>query len=88
MSRKRKTARACLSVLGTKKGIDSTRLRSETTFCNLYPPTKHKATHVFSIIAKGRALHITSYSDEDGRWKANEIWQRRRIGQNNALKRR
>jgi hypothetical protein len=47
-------------------------------FTTLFPPTKHKAIHVFSVTGRGRASHSVSYSDEDGDHTVNEVWKKRR----------
>jgi hypothetical protein len=43
-------------------------------FVSLFPPTRHKASHEFKLIGKGRARHETSYSDEDGEHIVEEVW--------------
>jgi len=47
-------------------------------FVTLFPPTKHKASHIFSLIRKGIAAHQVSYSDEDGNHTIDEIWKKAR----------
>ena len=46
-------------------------------FVSLYPPTKHKALHVFRLTAKGRASHTTTYTDDEGTWTSKEPWKKR-----------
>lgn len=63
---------------GTKLRIsgvswDSRQLR----FKSLYPPTKHKASHVFRLTAKVRAIHTITYSDDEGTWGGQEQWRKR-----------
>jgi hypothetical protein len=50
---------------------------SQLRFNSLYPPTKHKASHVFRLSAKGRAIHETTYNDEEGTWGGKEQWRKR-----------
>lgn len=64
---------------------DGTKLRisgvswdgRQLRFKSLYPPTKHKASHVFQLTAKGRAIHTTTYTDDEGTWGGKEQWRKR-----------
>lgn len=66
---------------------DGTKLRTsgvswdgrELRFKSLYPPTKHKASHVFRLTAKGRAIHTTTYTDAEGTWGGKEQWRKRTL---------
>jgi hypothetical protein len=63
---------------GVKLRIQGTRWDGKKLyFTTLFPPTKHKASHVFSLIGRGRASHSVSYSDEDGHHTVNEVWKKR-----------
>jgi hypothetical protein len=46
-------------------------------FKSLYPPTKHKASHVFRLTAKHRAMHTTTYTDDEETWGGKEQWRKR-----------
>jgi hypothetical protein len=46
-------------------------------FVSLYPPTKHKALHLFRLTARGRAEHTTTYTDDEGTWTCKERWNKR-----------
>ena len=46
-------------------------------FQSLYPPTNHKASHVFQLTAKDRAIHTTTYTDDEGTWGSKEQWRKR-----------
>ena len=46
-------------------------------FKSLYPPTNHKAFHVFRMTAKDRAIHTTTYTDDEGTWGGREQWRKR-----------
>jgi hypothetical protein len=46
-------------------------------FKSLYPPTKHKASHAFRLSAKDRAIHTTTYTDDEGTWGGKEQWRKR-----------
>jgi hypothetical protein len=50
---------------------------SQLQFNSLYPPTKHKASHVFRLSAKDRAIHTTTYTDDEGTWGGKERWRKR-----------
>lgn len=64
---------------------DGTKLRisgvswdgRQLRFKSLYPPTNHKASHVFRLTAKDRAIHTTTYTDDEGTWGAKEQWRKR-----------
>lgn len=45
-------------------------------FATLFPPTQHKASHELKVDGKGRARHVTSYSDEDGDHVIEEVWRK------------
>jgi hypothetical protein len=46
-------------------------------FKSLYPPTNHRASHVFRLTAKNRAIHTTTYTDDEGTWGGREQWRKR-----------
>jgi hypothetical protein len=46
-------------------------------FKSLYHPTNHKASHVFRLAAKDRAIHTTTYTDHEGTWGGREQWRKR-----------
>jgi hypothetical protein len=46
-------------------------------FVSFFPPTKHKASHIFVVLGKGRARHTVSYSDENGEQIIGEVWKLR-----------
>jgi hypothetical protein len=64
---------------------DGTKLRisgvswdgRQLRFNSLYPPTNHKASHVFRLTAKDRAIHTTTYTDDEGTWGGREQWRKR-----------
>lgn len=66
---------------------DGTKLRisgvswdgRQLRFKSVYPPTKHKASHVFRLTAKGRAIHTTTYTDDEGTWGGKEQWRKRTL---------
>lgn len=58
--------------------ISRTGYNGETLrFTSLFPPTNHKAKHVFRLLGKGRASHLVSYTDEDGSYTEQERWRKR-----------
>jgi hypothetical protein len=47
-------------------------------FTSYFPPTKHKAKHVLTVLSKGRTSHKVSGIYRDGeRFSDQEIWRRR-----------
>ena len=64
---------------------DGTKLRisgvswdgRQLRFKSLYPPTNHKASHVFRLTAKDRAIHTTTYTDDERTWGGKEQWRKR-----------
>jgi len=73
-------------VVGGVDESDGTELRisgvnwdgRELRFKSLYPPTKHKASHVFRLTTKDRAIHTTTYTDDEGTWGGKEQWRKRK----------
>ena len=47
-------------------------------FNSLYPPTNHRASHVFRLTTKNRATHTTTYTDDEGTWGGREKWRKRK----------
>jgi hypothetical protein len=45
-------------------------------FESLFPPTRHKASHEFTLVEEGRARHTTRYADEDGTIVVEELWKK------------
>jgi len=45
-------------------------------FTTIFPPTRHKARHVFCLLGK-KAKHQVTYSDEEGIYVGDEVWKRR-----------
>jgi hypothetical protein len=46
-------------------------------FVSLFPPTNHRAKHVFRLLGKDRVSHKVSYSDEGGTFNDDERWKKR-----------
>jgi hypothetical protein len=49
-------------------------------FVSLFPPTNHKAEHVFRLIGRGRINHNVTYTDEEGTYTDDERWEKRSRG--------
>jgi hypothetical protein len=47
-------------------------------FSSFFPPTSHRARHVLRLIGRKEARHRVSYSDEEGKFLAEEVWKKRR----------
>ena len=47
-------------------------------FSSVFPPTSHRAEHVFRLIGRAKARHEVSYSDEDGTFVDEEVWIKRK----------
>ena len=63
---------------GVALKISNTRWDGEKlSFMSFFPPTTHKASHVFQITAAGRAKHTVRYSDEYGDHTVEEVWKKR-----------
>lgn len=73
-------------VIGGVDESDGTALRisgvswdgRQLRFNSLYPPTNHKASHVFRLTTKDRAIHTTTYTDDEGTWGGRERWRKRK----------
>ena len=48
-------------------------------FVSLFPPTNHKARHIFQILRNGQANHRVSYTDEEGRFTGDELWAKKKL---------
>jgi hypothetical protein len=55
-------------------------------FTTIFPPTRHKAGHVFCLLGKKQAKHQVSYSDEEGNYVGDEVWKRRNSPRKRDLK--
>lgn len=56
-------------------------------FVSLFPPTNHKAHHVFRLIGKARASHEVNFSDEEVNFTDNEVWKRSPRGRTSSASR-
>jgi hypothetical protein len=46
-------------------------------FISFFPPTNHKAKHVFRLVGKGQVDHRVSYTDEGRTFTDDERWKKR-----------
>lgn len=56
---------------------DVTWSGKQLRFLSLYPPTGHRASHVFQLTEEDCANHTVTYSDEEGKWTSKEKWRKR-----------
>jgi hypothetical protein len=62
---------------GTRLRVSNIRWNGVTlSFKTFYPPTGHRAEHGFEVVGKRRARHVVSYSDDAGRYCAEENWKK------------